>query len=61
LNRWKNISQFFNVHRVSDSQAHRNTYSFAVTTSFEIDIAIAKLKWYKSLGSDEIPQELIQA
>jgi hypothetical protein len=29
--------------------------------SFEVEIAIAKLKRYKSLGSDEIPVELIRA
>jgi hypothetical protein len=28
---------------------------------FEVEIAIAKLKRYKSPGSDEIPAELIQA
>jgi hypothetical protein len=28
---------------------------------FEVEIAIAKLKRYKSPGSDEIPTELIQA
>jgi hypothetical protein len=28
---------------------------------FEVEIAIAKLKMYKSHGSDQIPAELIQA
>jgi hypothetical protein len=28
---------------------------------FEVEIAIAKLKRYKSPGSDQIPAELIQA
>jgi hypothetical protein len=28
---------------------------------FEVEIAIAKLKMYKSPGSDQIPAELIQA
>jgi hypothetical protein len=28
---------------------------------FEVEIAIAKLKRYKSSGSDQIPAELIQA
>jgi hypothetical protein len=30
-------------------------------SSFEVEIAIAKLKKYKSPGIDEIPAELIQA
>jgi hypothetical protein len=30
-------------------------------TSFAAEIAIAKLKMYKSPGSDEIPAELVQA
>jgi hypothetical protein len=30
-------------------------------TPFEVEIAIAKLKKYKSPGSDQIPAELIQA
>jgi hypothetical protein len=46
LNRWKNyFSQLLNVHNVS----------------LEVEIAIAKLKKYKSPGSDEILAELIQA
>jgi hypothetical protein len=52
LNRWKHyFSQSLNVHNVSDvSQIH-----------LEVEIAIAKLKKYKSPGSDQIPAELIQA
>jgi hypothetical protein len=53
LNRWKNcFCQLLNVHYVSDVR------------QIEIhmaEIAIAKLKKYKSPGSDEIPPELIQA
>jgi hypothetical protein len=30
-------------------------------SGFEVDIAVAKLKKYKSPGSDEIPPELNQA
>jgi hypothetical protein len=30
-------------------------------TRFEVEIAIAKLKWYKSPGNDHILVELIQA
>jgi hypothetical protein len=32
-----------------------------MVTVLEVDIAIAKLKKYKSPGSDKIPAELIQA
>jgi hypothetical protein len=46
LNRWNNyVSQLLNVH----------------TSRPEIEIAVAKLKEYKSVGSDQIPAELIQA
>jgi hypothetical protein len=31
------------------------------SSSFEVQIAIAKLKRYKSPGSDQIPAELLQA
>jgi len=30
-------------------------------SSFDVEIAIETLKWYKSLGTDQIPAELIQA
>jgi hypothetical protein len=66
LNRWKNhFSQLLNVHNVSDV---RQIYSYVHTAEplapgksrLEVEIAIAKLKKYKSLGSDQIPAELIQ-
>jgi hypothetical protein len=34
---------------------------YLVFSPFEVEIAIAKLKRYKSPGSDQIPTELIQA
>jgi hypothetical protein len=60
LNRWKNyFSQVWNVHRVSDvKQIEIHT---ADPSPFEVEIAIAKLKRYKSPGCDEILAELIQA
>jgi hypothetical protein len=48
LNRWKNyFSQLLNVRRASDVR--------------QIEISIAKLKRYKSPGSDQIRAKLIQA
>jgi hypothetical protein len=64
LNRWKNyFSQLLNVHSVSDvSQIEVHTAEPLVPgpSHREVEIAIAKLKKYKSPGSDEIPAELIQ-
>jgi hypothetical protein len=49
LNTWKNyFSQLLNVHNVSDD-----------VTVLEVEIAIAKLKKYKSPSSDQILAELI--
>jgi hypothetical protein len=54
LSRWKNyFSQLLNVHNVSDV---RHTAEPLIP-----EIAIAKLKNYKSPGSDQIPVERIQA
>jgi hypothetical protein len=52
------------VHRVSDvRQIEIHTAELLVSdlSPFEGEIAIAKLKRYKSPGSDQIPAELIQA
>jgi hypothetical protein len=59
LNRWKNyFSRLLNVHRVSDvRQIEIHTPD---PNPFEVEIAIAKLKRYKSPGSDQIPAELIK-
>jgi hypothetical protein len=55
LNRWKNcFSRLLNVHRVTEPLVPN-------ISPFEIEIAIAKLKTYKSRSSDGIPAELIQA
>jgi hypothetical protein len=64
LNRWKNCSQLLNVHRVSDVrqiELHTAEPLVPEPSPFEVEIAIAKLKKYKSPGSDQIPAELIKA
>jgi hypothetical protein len=65
LNRWKNyFSQLLKVHNASDvSQIEVHTAEPLVPghSRLEMEIAIAKLKKYKSPGSDQIPTELIQA
>jgi hypothetical protein len=65
LNRWKNyFCQLLNVHGVNDV---RQTEIYAADplvpepSSSEVEIAIEKLKRYKSLGIDQIPAERIQA
>jgi hypothetical protein len=65
LNRWKNyFSQILNVHCVNDVrqiEVHTAEPSVPGRSRFEVEIAIAKLRKYKSPGSDEIPAELIEA
>jgi hypothetical protein len=65
LNRWKNyFSQLLNVHNVSDIEqieVHMAEPLVPGPSHLEVEIAIAKLKKYKLLGSDEILAELIQA
>jgi hypothetical protein len=64
-NRWKKY--FFrlrNVHNVSDVrqiEVHTAEPLVPGPSSLEVEIAIAKLKKYKSPGSDQIPSGLIQA
>jgi hypothetical protein len=64
LNRWKNyFSLLLNV-PVSDTgyiEIHTAEPLTPGPSHFEVEIAIAKLKNYKSPGSDEILLELIQA
>jgi hypothetical protein len=53
-----------NAHRVSDVrqiEIHTAEPLVPDPSPSEVEIAIAKLKRYKSPGSDEIPAELIQA
>jgi hypothetical protein len=65
LNRGKNyFPQLFNVHYVSDvRQIEVYTAEPLVPgpSRLEVEIAFAKLRKYKSPGSEEIPAELIQA
>jgi hypothetical protein len=65
LNRWKNYcSQLLNVHNVSDVRQIEIRMAEPLApgpSHLEVEIAIAKLKKYKSPGSDQIPAELIQA
>jgi hypothetical protein len=65
LNRWKNnLPQLLNVQNVSDVrqiEVHTAEPLVPGPSRLEVEIAIAKLKKYKSPGSDEIPAELIQA
>jgi hypothetical protein len=65
LNRWKN---FFNqvlyahgVHDVRQMDIHTVGPLTSEPSFVKVEIAIEKLKSYKSLGSDQIPAELIKA
>jgi hypothetical protein len=65
LNRRKKyFSQLLNVHRVSDVrqiEVHAAEPLVCDPSPFEVEIAIAKYKRYKSSCNVEIPAELIQA
>jgi hypothetical protein len=65
FNRWKGyFSQLLDVHNVSDvRQIEIYTAEPLVPgpSHLEVDISIAKLKKYKSAGSDQILAELYQA
>jgi hypothetical protein len=53
-----------NLHGVSDVrqiEIHTAEPLVPHRSPFEVEIAVAKLKRYKSLGRDQIPAELIQA
>ena len=62
---WRNyFSQLFNVNGVKDvGQAEIHTAEPLVPepSVFEVELAIKKLKSYKSPGIDQIPAELIKA
>jgi hypothetical protein len=65
LNRCKNyFSQLLNVHNVSDIrqiEVHTAEALVPGPSHLQVEIAIAKLKKYKSPGTDQILAELIQA
>jgi hypothetical protein len=65
LNRWKKyFPQLLNVHNFSDVMqiaVHMAEPLVPGPSRLEVEIAIAKLKKYKSPGSDQIPVEVIQA
>jgi hypothetical protein len=65
LIRWKNyFSPLLNVHNVSDVrqiEVYTDESLVPRPSRLEVEISIAKLKKYKSPGSDQIPAELIQA
>jgi hypothetical protein len=65
LNRWKNyFSQLLNAHNVGDVgqiEVHTAEPLVPGPSHLEVEIAVAKLKMYKSPHSDQIPAELIQA
>jgi hypothetical protein len=65
LNRWKNcFCQLLNVHRaggVKQTEMHTAEPSVPEPTVSEVEVAIGKLKRYKSSGGDQIPAGLIEA
>jgi hypothetical protein len=64
LNRWKNFfNQVLNVHAVYDIRQmdiHTAEPLIPEPVFVEVEIAIGKLKSYKSPGTDQIPAELIK-
>jgi hypothetical protein len=65
LNRWKNFfNQVLNIHGVHDvgqMDIHTAEPLVPKPNFVEVEIAIGKLKNYKSPGTDQIPTELIKA
>jgi hypothetical protein len=58
------FSQLLNVHNISDvrqTEIHTSESSVPGPSHLEVETAIAKLKKYKSPGSDQILAELYQA
>jgi len=65
LARWReHLSQLFNAHGVShvrQKEIHTTEPIVPEPCSFELEMAIEKLKGHKSPGIDQIPEELIKA
>jgi hypothetical protein len=64
LNRWKNyFSQFLNVHGVSDVrqiEIHAAELLVPDLSPFEVDVATAKFRIYKSPGNEQVPKPIQQ-
>ena len=64
LARWRNhFSQLFSVHGESDvwqTEIHTAEPLVSEPSTFEVEMAIEKLKRHKSPGTDHIPAELIK-
>jgi hypothetical protein len=58
LNRWKNYSQLLNVHRVSDI---RQIYLVPDTSPFEVEIAIAMIKFRQNLFKQEVKYYVLRS
>jgi hypothetical protein len=65
VNRWKNFfNQVLNIHGVHDVRQmdiHMAEPLVPEPSLVEVEIAIGKLKSYKSPGTDQIPAKLIKA
>jgi hypothetical protein len=65
LNRWKNIFNYVlnvqGVHNVRQTDIHTAEPLVPEPSLVEVEIAIGKLKSYKSPGTDQIPAEMIKA
>jgi hypothetical protein len=65
LNRWKNyFCQLLNIHGVGgvrQNEMHTAEPFVPVPSASEIEVAVGKLKSYKSPGVGQIPAELIRA
>jgi hypothetical protein len=64
LNRWKNyFCELLNVHGVGgvrQTEIHTDEPFVPQPSASEVEVAVVKLKSYKSPGVDQIPAELIQ-
>jgi hypothetical protein len=64
LNRWKNFYQLLDVLSVSvvgHIEMHTAEPALPDSSHFDVELAIAKFKSYKSPGRDRIPAELSEA